>query len=128
MSCNYDGTGAGHDELQLSLGSGHHGQQITFMSRPAESAPQIPRDSLSPESGQDFLAGLLGKELDLYGATEKYALTKGDVDILRRFQNRTVYTIGTARSVQVYRTEIVRMVCSVCVAFGTVVTTRDRRC
>lgn len=83
------------------------------MSKPAESAPQIPRDSLSPESGHDFLDGLLGKELDLYGTTEKYVLAKEDVDILRRFQNRTVFTIGTARSVHVYRSEIVRMVCSV---------------
>ena len=57
---------------------------------------------------------MVGRELDLFGTEEKYVMTKEDVDILRRFQNRTVFTIGTARSVHVYRHEIVKMVCSVC--------------
>lgn len=85
-----------------------------FMSKPAESAPVIPRDSLSPESRDNvFVDGLLGRELELFGTSEKYVMTKEDVDILKRFQNRTVFTIGTAQSVRVYRDEIVRMVCSV---------------
>lgn len=83
------------------------------MSKPAETAPEIPRDSLSPDAATDVLERLLGRELDLFGTEEKYALSREDVDVLHRFRNRTVFTIGTARSVQVYRTEIVRMVLSV---------------
>lgn len=56
---------------------------------------------------------LSGKELDLFGTEEKYAMSREDIDILHRFRNRTVYTIGTARSVHVYRSEIIRMVTSV---------------
>ena len=113
MTCNYDG-GAGTDELQLSLGAGGGGgQQITFNSRPAETEPEIPRDSLSPDAASDVIELLSGRELDLFGTNEKYTLSREDLDILHRFRNRTVYTIGTARSVQVYRTEIIRMVTSV---------------
>lgn len=56
---------------------------------------------------------MIGRELDLFETEEKYVLSKEDIDVLHRFRNRTVFTIGTARSVHVYRSEIVRMVTSV---------------
>lgn len=119
VTCNYDSpsggsstNGTGSDDLQLSLSAG--GRQITFSSKPAERSPVIPRDSLSPDAGTDVVEMLLGKEIDLFGTEEsRYVLTREDVDVLHRFRNRTVFTIGTARSVQVYRSEIVRMVTSV---------------
>ena len=85
------------------------------MSKPAQSEPQVPpRDSLSPlESGVDIIDGLLDREIETFTPGESYVLRKEDIDVLKRFQNRTVYTIGTQRSVHVYREQIIGMVCSV---------------
>ena len=116
VSCNYNPGPDEGQELQLSFGGeGQQWQQITFMSKPAQSEPQVPpRDSLSPlESGVDIIDGLLDREIETFTPGESYVLRKEDIDVLKRFQNRTVYTIGTQRSVHVYREQIIGMVCSV---------------
>lgn len=78
------------------------------MSRPAQSGPVIPdeppRDSLSPlnqaRAGDEMISGLEGKSIDCFAEGEVFVLGKTEVDVLRRFRNRTVFTIGTARSVR----------------------------
>lgn len=117
-----DDAGTADDFLQISPNANTgDGRQITFMSKPASSAPEISTpDSPSHESGllnaggEDVIELMLGRELELFAIDRKYALTREGLGVLRRFQMRTVYTSGTTRSVRVYRREIVRMACSLC--------------
>lgn len=49
---------------------------------------------------------MLGLRLALHESSEEYCVTQDDVDILRSFLNRTVYTVGTAQSMDTYRREL----------------------
>ena len=68
---------------------------------------------MSPEAREDKIAAMLGMPLDLHNTDEKYCLTEEDLKILQFFENRTVWTIGTAQSVGTYRNEMVNLACSV---------------
>lgn len=76
--------------------------------------PESPRDSLSPEHKDDPLVPMLGLGLALHESTEEYCLTQDDVDILRSFFNRTVFTVGTAQSMDTYRQEMPQLCLQVC--------------
>lgn len=107
VQCNYDGEAA--DDLHLP-GEG----AIVFSSAPASTEPtQPPKDSMSPETKNDRIDSMLGKPLTLQGTDEMYYMTQDDLDILRVFRDRTVFTIGTAQSIWIYRTELVNLVCDV---------------
>lgn len=86
---------------------------ISFASSPKSSGPQDapPKDSMSPEDYEEdvLIDELLGSSMELCESEEKYLLSKEDVEILRWFKDQTVFTIGTAQTVLVYRREIVRM-------------------
>lgn len=85
---------------------------FTFASSPKSSEPQEapPKDSMSPDGEEDArIDELLGSPMELCETDEKYHLSKEDVEILRWFKDQTVFTIGTAQTVMVYRKEIVRM-------------------
>lgn len=111
MTCNYNGDTA--DELHLP-GEGAFTFSTTPHSNGPGLGPNIPKDSLSPE-GDDQIEKMLDMPLDLHGTDEVYRLTKADLDVLRMFKNRTVYTIGTAQSVGKYRLELVNLCFSVSV-------------
>ena len=64
---------------------------------------------MSPEMKVDRVEGMLGAALDLHDTDEKYYVTKEDVQLLRIFESRTVWTIGTAQSVGTYRVQIINM-------------------
>ena len=110
MTCNYTGDGA--DELHLP-GEGAFVFSTTPHSHGPGLGPNVPKDSLSPEGHDDQVEKMLGIPLDLHQTEEPYRLTKDDLDILRIFKNRTVYTIGTAQSVATYRNELVNLCFSV---------------
>ena len=112
VNCNYDGTG--FDELKLP-GEG----AIIFSTIPATNGPStrqdLIKDSMSPENDDDniLIDSLIGMPLKLHNDEGYYRITKEDVEIIRRFKDRTVFTIGTAHSVLIYRREVVQMVASV---------------
>ena len=65
---------------------------------------------MSPDDGENArLDALLGTPMDLHESDEKYLITKEDVEILRWFKDQTVFTIGTAQTVHVYRGEVVSL-------------------
>ena len=105
MQCNYSGTAS--DELQLP-GEG----AFSFTSKPSETSteiPNLPKDSLSPQPSDDVVDKIIGMQLDLAQTDDVYTLNKDDVETLRRFMDRTVFTIGTAQTVWIYRHEMIRM-------------------
>ena len=112
VTCDYDGDGC--DELQLP-GEG----AFRFISQPLENAPTnkreylLPKDSMSPDDKDDKIEGMLNVPISLHETGELYYISKEDVEILYHFRDSTVFTIGTAQTVPLYRAEIVNMVCSV---------------
>ena len=111
VSCDYEGDGA--EELQLP-GEG----AFRFMSQPFENSPSkkqdiLPKDSLSPDDRDDKIDGMLDMPMVLHDTSEIYYLGKEDLEILYSFRDKTVFTIGTAQTVPLYRAQIVSMVCDV---------------
>ncbi|KAK3700108.1 hypothetical protein LTR37_016111 [Vermiconidia calcicola] len=108
VTCNYDGDAT--DELQLP-GEG----AFTFISQPHQYAPaaepeSAPKDSLSPEGWYDKVEGMLGMPLELHDIDEPYYVTEADVEAMRNFRDKTVWTIGTAQTVRFYRNEMMKMI------------------
>lgn len=54
---------------------------------------------------------MLGYPLALHETNEVYRITEKDMDIFRRFRERTVMTIGTAQTVYTYRNVILQLGC-----------------
>lgn len=52
---------------------------------------------------------MLGVALDLHDTDEVYRISEEDVEVLRMFRDRTVFTIGTAKTVGTYRREMVNL-------------------
>ncbi len=75
--------------------------------------PDDPKDSMSPEDYDGDVENMLDMPLSLHLTDEVYRVTKGDLDIVRMFRNRTVYTIGTAQSVAMYKEHLVNLCFSV---------------
>ncbi|KAK3718917.1 hypothetical protein LTR37_004833 [Vermiconidia calcicola] len=111
VTCNYDGDAT--DELQLA-GEG----AFTFISQPHQYAPAAepdaaPRDSLSPEGYDDKVERMLGMPLELHDIGEPYYVTEDDVEAMRNFRDKTVWTIGTAQTVRFYRQEMMNMISTI---------------
>ena len=68
-----------------------------------------PKDSMSPEDDNKRIDEMIGSPMELCETDEKYLITKEDVEILRWFKDQTVFTIGTAQTVSIYRHEITSM-------------------
>ncbi|TKA27737.1 hypothetical protein B0A50_04838 [Salinomyces thailandicus] len=69
-------------------------------------APEAP-----PTPPEDVIIATLGKPLALHETDETYIITADDLGRFERFQNRTVYTLGTAQTVEVYRQAVVKLGC-----------------
>lgn len=110
MTCNYTQAGDGGEELHLP-GEG----AITFFTQPQANAPtppsQLPKDSLSPEGDFFQFEQLLGKYRKLHDSAEPYLVVQEDIDLLHQFKDKTVYSIGTAQMVHIYRHQVCQMVC-----------------
>lgn len=61
---------------------------------------------MSPDDGDRRIDKMLGMPMELCETDEKYLITKEDLEILRWFKDQTVFTIGTAQTVHLYRDEI----------------------
>ena len=101
MDCNYV---EASDELKIPGEA-----SIVFSVVPNSTPPKIPTDSLSPDRQDGTIERMLNMPLPLHQQNEAYRLTREDIEILRLFKNRTVYTIGTANSVETYRMEMVNL-------------------
>ncbi|KAK4541582.1 hypothetical protein LTR36_007879 [Oleoguttula mirabilis] len=105
VSCSYDGEGS--NELQ-------HSGEGAFRIEPAvpdggtlvDFGPQN-----LPTPPNEFPAGMLGYGLTLHDTEEVYRITEKDMDIFRRFRERTAMTIGTAQTVDTYRDAIGKLGC-----------------
>ena len=108
VTCNYDGIAT--EELQLP-GEG----AFSFTSKPNEiifrGEKEIPKDSMSPEANDDKIDSMLDMPMELHESDETYHISKEDLEILRIFKDQTVFTIGTAQTVHIYRSECVNMLC-----------------
>jgi hypothetical protein len=91
----------------------HHQGETSFVIEPCvphfeqavQPGPGIP---LTPPS-EDF-GRWLGYPLALHETDEVYHITEKDLGRFRRFQDRTVLTIGTAQTVYIYRDSILRII------------------
>ena len=103
VTCNYDSF---ESEDLLLPGEG----AFSFASEARNvSLEAPPKDSMSPDSDDAKIDGMVGMPMELHDTDEKYLITKEDVELLRWFKDQTVFTIGTAQTVHIYRHEIVGM-------------------
>lgn len=113
MQCNYNNDDG--DELQLRTEGA-----MLFVSVPHSMGPglgpNVPKDSMSPVGDDGELDKLMDSPLGLHSTRERYYLTRQDLEVLRMFYNRTVFTIGTAQSVETYQREIVGLMFNVCLS------------
>jgi hypothetical protein len=65
---------------------------------------------MSPDDDDKRIDGMLGMPMELHESDEKYLITQEDVEVLRWFKDQTVFTIGTAQTVPIYRHEIISMI------------------
>jgi hypothetical protein len=110
VTCNY-ADGDTTEELHLP-GEG----AFTFLTQPQENVPtppsELPKDSLSPEGHDHRIEILLGQKRKLHDTDEVYTITQDDMDWLHYFKDKTVFTIGTAQSVYLYRHLVTDMLCA----------------
>lgn len=111
MSCSYDGDTT--KELQ-------HAGESAFVIEPSvpsngngnitsQAVPQPP-----PTPPEEYILNMLNYPLALHETDEVYRISKEDLDMFRRFQDRTVYTIGTKQTVPIYREVITKLGCEHC--------------
>lgn len=107
VTCNYDE--AATNELHLPGESA-----FSFVSKPRSSGPGhgpelYPKDSMSPDTGDEKLNTMLAMPLKLHDTEELYYMTEEDIELIRLFKDRAVYTLATAQSVETYRRELTNM-------------------
>ncbi|WPH01150.1 Hypothetical protein R9X50_00398500 [Acrodontium crateriforme] len=99
VSCSYDG--AASDELHMMAG------ESAFHAFPVPTPHKDP-----PTPPNDILFGMLNTSLPLHDTEERHVIGETDLELLRKFQQRTILTIGTASTVKIYQKHMFYLISS----------------
>ncbi|TKA67347.1 hypothetical protein B0A55_10079 [Friedmanniomyces simplex] len=73
-----------------------------------QTAPHL-NQPLPPTPPSELMLGMLNYPLTLHETDDTYRITESDLDRLRRFQDRTVLTIGTAQTIHIFRDSVLKL-------------------